>query len=254
VFKRSDWVASLGLQYQNIELQDASRNSVSKDALGKDLSASGTGRDDFLSIPLTLTYDKRNDPLTPTQGSVFRLSSEQSIPIGQSSIFSNALRASYSTYVPVNLLQLTPGCRKKETQKENSAIDCPQALAFNLTGGTILGKLPPYQAFSLGGSNSVRGYEDGDVGSARSFVQASAEYRFPVFSLISGALFVDAATDFGSGRSVIGTPGEVRSKSGNGLGYGLGVRINSPLGPIRVDYGWNDRGENKLHFGLGERF
>ncbi len=100
----------------------------------------------------------------------------------------------------------------------------------------------------------MRGYEDGDVGSARSFVQASAEYRFPVFSLISGALFVDAATDFGSGRSAIGTPGEVRSKSGNGLGYGLGVRINSPLGPIRLDYGWNDRGENKLHFGLGERF
>jgi outer membrane protein insertion porin family len=250
VFKRSEWVASLGLQYQNIEIQDASRNGVSKDALGNDLSASGTGRDDFLSIPFVLTYDKRNDPLTPTQGSVLRLSSEQSIPIGQSSIFSNALRASYSTYVPANLLQLTPGCRKKDP----SAIDCPQAFAFNLTGGTILGKLPPYQAFSLGGTNSVRGYEDGDVGSARSFVQASAEYRFPVFSLISGALFVDAATDFGSGRNVIGTPGEVRSKTGNGLGYGLGVRINSPLGPIRLDYGWNDRGENKLHFGLGERF
>jgi outer membrane protein insertion porin family len=228
VFKRSDWVASLGLQYQNIEIQDASRKGVSKDALGNDLSASGTGRDNFLSIPLTLTYDKRNDALTPTRGSVFRLSSEQSIPIGQSSIFSNALRASYSTYL--------------------------SGMAFNITGGTILGKLPPYQAFSLGGSNSVRGYEDGDVGSARSFVQATAEYRFPVFSVISGALFVDAATDFGSGRSVIGTPGEVRSKSGNGLGYGLGVRINSPLGPIRLDYGWNDRGENKLHFGLGERF
>ena len=254
VFKRSDWVASLGLQYQKIEIQDASRKGVSKDALGNDLSASGTGRDDFLSIPLTLTYDKRNDSLTPTQGSVFRLSSEQSIPIGQGSIFSNALRASYSTYVPTNLLKLTPGCRKKNPQKDSSAIDCPQAFAFNLTGGTVLGKLPPYQAFSLGGSNSVRGYEDGDVGSARSFVQATAEYRVPIFSMISGALFVDAATDFGSGRNVIGIPGEVRSKSGNGLGYGLGVRINSPLGPIRLDYGWNDRGENKLHFGFGERF
>lgn len=250
VFNRSDWVASLGLQYQRITIQDASRSIVAKDAIGNNLSASGTGQDELLSIPITLTYDKRNDLLTPTQGSVLRLSSEQSIPIGQSSIFSNNLRASYSTYLPTKLVTLTPGCRKKEA----SAIDCPQTFAFNLTGGTILGTLPPYSASSLGGTNSVRGYEDGDVASARSFVQASAEYRFPIFSLINGALFLDGATDFGSGRSVIGNPGGARSKPGSGLGYGLGVRIKSPLGPIRLDYGWNDRGENKLHFGLGERF
>jgi outer membrane protein insertion porin family len=118
----------------------------------------------------------------------------------------------------------------------------------------VLGKLPPYNAFALGGSNSVRGYEDGEVASARSFLQASAEYRFPVFSIIRGALFVDAATDLGSSGSVTGDPGGARGKSGSGFGYGVGTRIQSPIGPIRIDYGWNDRGESKVHFGFGERF
>jgi outer membrane protein insertion porin family len=250
VFERPEWIASLGLQYQQIDLQDADRNRVTRDALGNKLSASDNGRDIQLSMPLALTYDKRNNTLTPTQGSLLRLSSEQSIPIGKSSIFSNSLKASYSAYLPVKFTKLTPGCRKENA----TATDCPQAFAFNLTGGTVIGDLPPYNASFLGGTNSVRGYEDGEVGSARSFVQATAEYRFPIFSLVSGALFIDAATDLGSGSSVIGDPAGARRKPGSGLGYGLGARINSPLGPIRIDYGWNDRGENRIHFGLGERF
>ncbi|MBE9030649.1 BamA/TamA family outer membrane protein [filamentous cyanobacterium LEGE 11480] len=250
VFKRAEWTASLGLKYQQITLQDADRNRVTQDAQGNALTASGTGRDDFLSIPMAIAQDKRNNPRTPTNGSLLRLSSEQSIPIGRGKIFSNTLRASYSKYLPTKLTRFTPGCRKAQT----TARECPQTFALNLTGGTVLGKLPPYNAFSLGGSNSVRGYEDGEVGSARSFLQASAEYRFPIIPLISGTLFLDAATDLGSGSSVIGNPGGARGKSGNGFGYGLGARINSPLGPIRIDYGWNDRGDRRVHFGFGERF
>jgi outer membrane protein insertion porin family len=164
---------------------------------------------------------------------------EQSIPVGEGSILLTRLRGSYSYYIPVSFTNFTPG---------------PQALAFNLQGGTVLGDLPPYEAFSLGGSTSVRGYDEGDVGSGRSFIQATAEYRFPLFSVIGGALFVDFASDLGSGSSVPGNPAGVRGKPGNGLGFGLGVRVQSPLGPIRVDYGFNDDGSSRLHFGIGERF
>jgi outer membrane protein insertion porin family len=258
VFERSEWFASAGLQYQQVTLQDGDKTRTAKDALGNDLTATGTGRDSFLTVPLALSQDRRNDALMPTSGSLLRLSSEQSIPLSNGSPFSNTLQANYSTYVPTRLLRLTPGC---QTPKKGlspivpvPAADCPQAFAFNLKGGTVLGKLPPYNAFALGGSNSVRGYEDGEVASARSFLQASAEYRFPVFSIIRGALFVDAATDLGSSGSVTGDPGGARGKSGSGFGYGVGTRIQSPIGPIRIDYGWNDRGEGRVHFGLGERF
>jgi outer membrane protein insertion porin family len=258
VFERSEWFAAAGLQYQQVTLQDGDKTRTAKDALGNDLTATGTGRDSFLTVPLALSQDRRNDALTPTSGSLLRLSSEQAIPLSSGSPFSNTLQANYSTYVPTRLLRLTPGCQTPKPGLSPvvpvPAADCPQAFAFNIKGGTVLGKLPPYNAFSLGGSNSVRGYEDGEVASARSFLQASAEYRFPVFSIIRGALFVDAATDLGSSGSVTGDPGGARGKSGSGFGYGVGTRIQSPIGPIRIDYGWNDRGEGRVHFGLGERF
>lgn len=118
----------------------------------------------------------------------------------------------------------------------------------------MIGDLPPYEAFSLGGANSVRGYGEGDLAAARSYLQVSAEYRFPIVSFLSGTLFVDAATDLGSSASVIGDPGGVRGKPGSGFGYGGGLRIKSPLGPVRVDLGWNDQGDRQVQFGIGERF
>jgi len=238
-FDNSDWRASLGLQYQRVSIRDADGDIAPRDELGNNLSFSDTGKDDLLTLQLGAVRDRRNNSLIPTQGDFLRFGVEQSIPVGEGNILLNRLRGSYSYYVPANLTRFAKG---------------PQAFAFNIQAGTVLGDLPPYEAFSLGGSNSVRGYDEGDIGSGRSFIQGTAEYRFPLFAIVGGALFADYATDLGSGNSVPGDPAGVRGKPGNGLGYGLGVRINSPLGPIRVDYGFNDEGRGRLHFGIGERF
>lgn len=249
-FEKSEWTASLGLQYQRVSIRDRDGELSPEDELGNDLSFSGTGKDDLFSLQFGVVRDRRNDLLRPTSGSLLRFGTEQTIPLGTGSILLNRLRAGYSYYIPNRLLRVSPGCRKATP----TAADCPQTFAFNVQAGTILGDLPPYEAFSLGGSNSVRGYEEGDVGSARSFIQATAEYRFPVFSFIGGALFVDFATDLGSGSSVPGNPAGVRGKPGSGFGIGAGIRIQSPLGPIRIDYGFSDQGDGRLHFGIGERF
>ncbi|HEY9727984.1 MAG TPA: BamA/TamA family outer membrane protein [Chroococcales cyanobacterium] len=243
-FTKPDWTLSLGLQYQRVSLKDADGNLSPVDELGNDLSFSGSGNDDLLTLQFGAVRDLRNNPLRPTSGSLLRLGVEQSVPIGSGSILLNRIRGSYSFYIPVHFTNFTKG---------------PQALAFNVQGGTVFGDLPPYEAFSLGGSNSVRGYDEGDVGSGRSFVQATAEYRFPVFSIsrattVDGALFVDFASDLGTGNDVPGDPAGVRGKPGSGFGYGVGVRVQSPLGPIRVDYGINDEGDSRIHFGIGERF
>ncbi len=266
VFARSPWSASLGLQYQRITLQDGDGGIIDPNApqvlrdaatglltpvaaSGRDLSASGNSRDDLLTVQLGFVNDRRNDVLRPTSGSLLRFGTEQSIPVGNGNIFFNRLRGSYSHYIPTNLLKFSEGCRAKA-----KVPDCPQAFAFNVQAGTALGTLPPYEAFSLGGSNSIRGYEEGDVGSGSSFLQATLEYRFPVFSVISGALFADAGTDFGTGKDLKGNPAGLRNKPGSAFGYGLGLRIQSPLGPIRIDYGFGDRGQGRFHFGIGERF
>ncbi len=230
---------SLGAQYERVALLDADSRLSPVDELGNQLTASSSGRDDLFTIQFGAVLDRRNSAVQPTSGRLIRLGTEQSVPIGSGTIFSNKIRASYSQYVPVNLFRSERG---------------GETLAFNLQGGTVIGDLPPYEAFPLGGGNSVRGYEEGAVGSGRSFLLGTAEYRFPLFSqFLSGALFADYGTDLGSGDSVPGNPAGVRGKPGNGFGYGAGVRVQTPLGALRLDYGLSEEG-SRFHFGFGERF
>lgn len=46
----------------------------------------------------------------------------------------------------------------------------------------MVGNFPPHEAFAIGGTNSVRGYEEGDVGSGRSYAVGSGEMSFPMVS------------------------------------------------------------------------
>jgi outer membrane protein insertion porin family len=233
------WVVALGTLAQTVSSRDGDGIINAVDAARNPLTLSGTGTDLLWTFPISATLDRRNEPFNPTSGSILRLNAEQSVPIGEGSIFMNRLRGSYSHYIPVRWLNFNDG---------------PQALAFNAQVGTILGDVPPYEAFSLGGTNSIRGYEEGDVGSGRSYAQFTAEYRFPLFSFLGGALFFDAGSDLGSGNAVPGAPGPSRGKPGSGFGVGLGARVQTPLGPLRVDYGFSNAGEGRLHFGIGERF
>lgn len=241
-FETPEWTLSAGFSYQGISLRDANGDLSPRDALGNLLSFTENGKDTIMALRFGAVRDLRNNATDPTSGSLLRLGIEQTIPIGSGNILFNRLRASYSTYYPVDWINFT------------NDPDAPQTLAFNIQGGTIVGDLPPYEAFSMGGANSVRGYREGDVGSGRSYIQATAEYRFPILSFIGGAAFVDYATDLGTGTDVPGNPAGVRNKPGSGFGYGLGLRIQSPLGPIRLDYGLNDQGDSRLHFGIGQRF
>lgn len=53
----------------------------------------------------------------------------------------------------------------------------------------MVGNFSPHEAFAIGGTNSVRGYEEGAVGSGRSYVVGSSEISFPVVSDRSSFFF-----------------------------------------------------------------
>jgi len=234
-----EWTTSVGANYTRSSIRDGGGALSPTDTQGNQLSFSDTGVDDLVTLEASVSRDRRDNPINPTSGSIVRFSTEQSVPIGSGNILMNRITANYSNYTPVRLF----------------GQDSPEVLAFNVQGGTTIGNLPPYQAFNLGGLNTVRGYENGGVASGRSYFLASAEYRVPIFdSPVSGVLFADFATDLGSGSTVPGEPGTVQGKPGTGFGYGTGVRVNSPLGVIRADLGLNDRGESRVHFGIGQRF
>ena len=241
-FKPRDWSLSTGLQYQRVQVtnSDGEVSPVSAQRDGSKLLAfSDDGTDDLFTLRFGANRNRTDNPLQPTRGSVLRLGTEQTIPIGSGNILFNRLRANYSRYFPINVVRFNDG---------------PETLAFNVQAGTILGDLPPYEAFAIGGSNLVRGYGDGEAGNGRSYFLATAEYRFPIFKIVGGALFFDYGTTLGSDDAVPGQPSIVRDLPGYGYGYGIGIRVQSPLGPIRVDYAIPNEGDSQIQFGIGEKF
>jgi outer membrane protein insertion porin family len=237
-----DWQSTLGLNYTNISTRDRNLNIARRDELGNPLTFSGTGVDELYTVSFGAMLDRRDNPFNPTSGSILSLSTEQSIPLGRGNIVSNRLLANYIQYVPVTLLG----------RFESEAL--PEMLAFNLQAGTVIGDLPPTEAFRLGGRNSVRTYDSGDIGSGRSYFLASGEYRFPVGRDVGGVIFVDFASDLGTGDSVLGKPASVRDKPGTGAGVGVGVRVRSRFGLIRLDMGVSDSGDLKFVLGTKQRF
>lgn len=49
-------------------------------------------------------------------------------------------------------------------------------------GGMIIGDMPPYEAFPIGGTNSVRGYSEGGAGTGRNYIAGTAELHVPLVS------------------------------------------------------------------------
>ena len=244
-----DFESAVGLTYQLVSVRDdiISDELRSEDELGNTLTFSDDGQDGLLTLSFATSLDRRNETRNPTQGYRLLLQSDQSIPVGDASIFYNRLSANYTHFLPWDLFKFTEG---------------QPALVFNLQAGTIIGDLPGYEAFSLGGAKSVRGYGRGDMGTGRSFVQASGEYRFPIISFerekedleIGGTLFFDYGTDLGSGDTVRGEPAVVRDKPGDGFGYGIGLRSLTPFGIIRLQFALNDEGDSEIIFGFGDRY
>ena len=237
-----DWQSTLGLNYTHISTRDRNLKIARRDELGNPLTFSGTGVDELYTVSFGARLDRRDNPFNPTSGSILSLSTEQSIPLGRGNIVSNRLLANYIQYVPVTWLG----------RLESEAL--PEMLAFNLQAGTVIGDLPPTEAFRLGGRNSVRGYDSGDIGSGRSYFLASGEYRFPVGRDVGGVIFVDFESDLGTGDSVLGKPAVVRDKPGTGAGVGVGVRVRSRFGLIRLDMGVSDSGDLKFVLGTKQRF
>lgn len=121
-------------------------------------------------------------------------------------------------------------------------------LALRLMGGYIDGDVSYGNLFGLGGSNTLRGYED-DQFKGKKMYAATLEYRFPIAKKVQGVLFTDAGSAWGLDRGKIPWYDDDDSLNWS---VGVGLRLQTPIGPIRLDYGHGD--QNKFHFSFGTQF
>lgn len=101
------------------------------------------------------------------------------------------------------------------------------------------GSVPYYETFSLGGNNGLRGYNDKSIGPTiigekyrygEAIVNANFELRTHFEKLIDIVIFVDA------GKVTDDSDLFLFNQAILNYSAGLGIRINTPFGPIRVDY------------------
>ncbi|CAI0393348.1 unnamed protein product [Linum tenue] len=126
----------------------------------------------------------------------------------------------------------------------------PPILVLNGHYGGCVGDLPSYDAFTLGGPYSVRGYNMGELGAARNILELGAEVRIPVKNT-HVYLFAEHGNDLGSSKDVKGNPTEVYRRMGHGSSYGAGVKLGSVRAEYAVDH---NTGTGALFFRFGERY
>lgn len=118
--------------------------------------------------------------------------------------------------------------------------------------------IPVEDRFYSGGSNSVRGWNRSELGPKResgtpmggkSIIEGNLEFRYPLFWQLSGVVFMDAGNVWT----------ESYSYKLNELAYaaGSGLRIDTPIGPIRLDIGfpvWNEKKNPQFFISVGQAF
>lgn len=114
--------------------------------------------------------------------------------------------------------------------------------------GYGMGNMPESGQFSLGGAETLRGFEDEQFQGSKMYL-LSAEYRFPLAKKLQGVVFTD------TGNAWDNVIDDDNSISEINYGYGVGIRFQSPLGPIRLDFGKGSSGGSfKTHFSFAGQF
>lgn len=236
---------SLALRGENVGMRDF----ADSDDLFDEFGITGSERDEqikggtFVSLSPTMAYDTRDNRLNPTSGTFATGTLTGAYGVGASS---------YGT--------ISTNVRKYFKLREGVT------LALNgQAGHSLLGDIPEFNMFRMGGAYSVRGFQEGGLGIGNGMLMASAEVRskvpmfgklktLPVISTLEAVGFLDAGqlvgeSDFNSAFS----------RSGGGISTGLGLRVDIPgVGPLRVDYAIPLAGggnyTRRFNFGVGHKF
>jgi outer membrane protein insertion porin family len=208
------------------------------------LSKEDTGTLIISGLRLGIIFDTRDDPFYPTKGILSGISTKLTSPLFLSESDFIKLRLYGNIYH-----ELIPRF----------------VIAASLRGGIAKGygattELPIVERFFLGGRTTVRGYEqdtlgpkgsDGNPTGGNVFLMENLEMRISLGRGIGLVTFLDGGNVWVEVKDI--DPSDIKFTAG------LGLRYDTPVGPLRIDYGHKlqrakDESSGELHFSIGHVF
>ena len=147
----------------------------------------------------------------------------------------------------------------------------PFVLELKIRSGVVSsfgdsGKVPIYERFFAGGTYTIRGYKERDVGpidqsgdsvGGGTMAVANAELTLPIIDNLKAAIFVDAGNVWCRPDS---KPKGGYSTRGIKSSTGIGIRIKTPIGPVKLDFGYplnpdeHQADKPRFHFSMSRGF
>ena len=215
----------------------------------KEILGSKQINDTYNLIALTpsLIYDSRDHSFAPTKGIYSTLTYEKGDLIKDSrkyDQFEADLRAYHHTFF-----------------KDKNV------MAYRVVWGSTGSGTPDALRFSIGGAETLRGYEYGKFEGFNKF-HATVENRTQINKTLQFVTFFDIGNAWQKSTVVggrkINTPDRHNASNFADLkkGVGVGIRLNTPIGPLRFDYGWpldpeekgGQKTGGKFYFSFGQTF
>jgi outer membrane protein insertion porin family len=236
------------------------------------------------SVGLSLVADTRDVRLDPAKGYFFTVGSE----LGHTRLGKDPLALNGDNGRSGAFFKPALDYRRYFGLKPRKALNAAtEVLAFRIKGGTASGPLSFFDQYFVGGADSLRGYSEDRFWGKNSLL-ANAELRMPFGNSLQGVLFVDAGDAWGSDlrgdasrfAKFLNWYEHGGDSNGDGImddrpptsiydqyeyrfpqhdsfelhtAFGFGVRVKTPIGPLRLDYGISKEGR-RTHFSISQAF
>ena len=227
--------AGLAYEYSYSDTTDVAPGAI--------ISKEDTGTLGISSVSTSLFYDLRDNPFDPTSGSL------------------NGIVLKFASKAYFSEVEFVKGTLQSTwffplTKGIVWAVSLKSGLAHSFGDDS---ELPLIERFFLGGRTTVRGYtndllgpkgDDGVPTGGNVFALFNSELRIPVRKELGIVVFIDG-----------GNVWQVIEDINYELKYtvGTGLRYRTPVGPLRIDYGYKlsrEEGESsgEVHFSFGHAF